>query len=125
MPLSWKWAFRNTRQFFWALACFITPGSRFCGDHKFKLYVSALKAGTFIDWYGLNENSKVFNEQLLIKCADNVQRKVTKYQPEYIHFIVGMVLIYNKQKILMLSHYPAFLLCRLALYGVQNKDDRE
>ena len=27
---------------------------------------------------------KVFNEQLLIKRVDNVHRKVTKYQPEYI-----------------------------------------
>ena len=49
MPLSWKWAFRNTHQFFWALTCFIIPGSRFCGDHKCKLYVSALKAGT-VHW---------------------------------------------------------------------------
>ena len=30
---------------------------------------------------------KVFNEQLLIKRVDNVHRKVTKYQPEYIHLL--------------------------------------
>ena len=33
------------------------------------------------------QKQKVFNEQLLIKRADNVHRKVTKYQPEYIHLL--------------------------------------
>ena len=35
----------------------------------------------------LCKTAEVFNDQLLIKRADNVPRKGTKYPPEYIHLL--------------------------------------
>ena len=79
-----------------------------------------------IDWYGLNENNKVFNEQLLIKRADNVQRKVTNInQNTCIYCGNDFNLHHAKNTCAFPLHYPAFLRCRLALYCVQNKDDHE
>ena len=72
-------------------------------------------------------NSPLFNDQLLIKRADNAPRKVTKYPAERTHsFIVGMISIYSKENTHTFSlHYPVLLLCPFALYlyCVQNKDD--
>ena len=70
-------------------------------------------------------NSPLFNDQLLIKRADNVLRKVTKYPADWTHsFIVGMISIYSKENTHTFSlHYPVLLLCPFALYCVQNKDN--
>ena len=72
-------------------------------------------------------NSPLFNDQLLIKRADNAPRKVTKYPEDWTHsFIVGMISIYSKENTHTFSlHYPVLLLCPFALYlyCVQNKDD--
>ena len=63
-------------------------------------------------------NSPLFNDQLLIKRADNAPRKVTKYPADWTHsFIVGYATFS--------LHYPVLLLCPFALYlyFVQNRDD--
>ena len=54
--------------YYQALICFITPSSRLCGDHKLNIYFCTEDG-----------NSPLFNDQLLIKHADNAPRKVTKY----------------------------------------------
>ena len=56
-------------------------------------------------------NSPLFNDQLLIKRADNAPRKVTKYPADWTHsFIVGMISI-TARKIFIRSHYIILSFC--------------
>ena len=60
-------------------------------------------------------NSPLFNDQLLIKRADNAPRKVTKYPAEWTHsFIVGMISIYSKENTHTFS-FDITLSCPFAL----------
>ena len=90
IPLCWKWAFKSKE--YTSIFFGLWPAS----SHRVLAFAETTNLTDMflhwrreqsVDWYGLNENSKVFNDQLLIKRADNVPRKVTKYPPEYIHLL--------------------------------------